>query len=75
MSRHNQQTRLRWTPEEGFDLSFLTIKRMAEVSGASSKGIKHNVESILTLLPIEERVAVMEWMLKSKVKRLKEVEK
>lgn len=58
-----------WTPEEGFDLSFLTIVRVAKATGQSSHGIKENVVNLLKTLSIEERVLVLEHMVKSKEKR------
>ena len=70
VKQKNQQY-IPWTPTEGFDLSFLTIKQVAHVAGVSSKGVKHNVEGLLPLLPINERVVVLEHMLKPKGKNSK----
>lgn len=60
-----------FTPESGFDLSFLTIKRVAEVAKSSSRAVKADIASLMKVLPVEERVVVLEFMAKSRKKKTK----
>jgi len=61
---NKRQKYIPWTPEHGFDLSFLTVKRIAAATGVSQYAVRDNVKKMLKLLPIEERVLVLEHMLK-----------
>jgi len=69
VSEVEQRKYIPWTPEKGFDFSFLTIKRVAEVTGESPHAIKKNVVNLLKVLPVEERALVMEHIAETKQKR------
>jgi len=72
MSKAETQQKVLWTPEEGFDLTFLTIKRVAQIAQSSHHTIKDNVVNLLRVLPVEERISVLEYMLASKERKRKE---
>jgi hypothetical protein len=44
----------------------MTIKEVAHKSGVSDCAVKDNIEVLLPLLPIEDRVLVMEYMVYSR---------
>jgi len=69
MNEVKSQQKVPWTPEEGFDLSFLTIKRVACVANSSHHTVKDNVAILLKALPVEERVPVLEHMIDSKERK------
>ena len=71
MNEVKSQQKVPWTPGEGFDLSFLTIKRVAQASKSSPHTVKDNVAILLKALPIEERVPVLAHMLESKERKPK----
>jgi len=72
MNEIKSQQKVPWTPEEGFDLTFLTIKRVAQASKSSPHTVKDNVAILLKALPIEERVPVLAHMLESKERKQRE---
>lgn len=55
-----------WTSENGFDLSFLTMKDVAKSARVSQHSIKSNVVNILRAMPISDRVPVLERILASR---------
>jgi len=69
MSENKEQRYILWTPEHGFDLSFLTIKKVAAATNTSQFAVKDNVTNLLKVLPVRDRVLVLEHMLESKKRR------
>lgn len=60
-----------WTPENGFDLGFITIKDVAKAAKISRHGVKENVINLLKAMPVEGRILVLEHMLAAKEKKEK----
>lgn len=57
------------TPENGFNLSFLSITKIAKVAKTSKHTIKDNVIWLLKALPLEDRILILERMLAQSKKR------
>lgn len=55
-----------WTPENGFDLRFLTMKDMAKLARVSQHSVKSNIVNMLKVMPVADRIPVLERILASR---------
>jgi len=67
MSETEQKAQyLKFTPDEGFDLRPVYLKDVARVARTSPAAVKKDVVCLLEVLPIRERAAVLENLLKAR---------